>query len=179
MKAQISGQIFVYIFALIAASLVLLFGYKAVKALMDQGKEADLALLEKELRSDMAKARSYGTLMTREYSMGGYKRVCIVQTDKIRNSDSGQSMVRGDDNWPVLAKDSVESGTKKNFFLIPNGEKSFYFEDMAVSWQGRKALCIDTVKGRITMTFVGCGDATIIAKPGDSDGLCRVLEPGP
>ncbi len=155
-KAQISGQIFLYIFAMIVASAILIFGYKAVKVLTEKGNEADMLTFQNKLEGDILRSRGYGTeKVNLGYTLPlGFTELCFVDLDpSIQNVET---RITGK---PII-RDSVSDKIAKNIFLYPSGEKSFYVDNLAVK-NGYQ--CFTALKGRLKINkMIGCGDKTLI-----------------
>ncbi len=166
-KGQVSGQIFVYIFALIVASATLLMGYNYLQKLTDEGKKADIAMFQKNLASDIKSAQGYGTeLKSKRYSSipPQYKELCFAELEGITSSDAARI-----DKTTI--KNSVTSKARKNVFLWPqSGESFFYVENIAVQ---NKYACFKALKGVVKVNMTGCGDRTIISSiPSDTATVC-------
>ncbi|MBI2142280.1 hypothetical protein HYU15_02190 [Candidatus Woesearchaeota archaeon] len=98
-KGQISGQVFVFIFALIVASATLLMGYNYLQKLRSAGIQADMTIFQKDLTADIKSAKTYGT--------------------ELKNKKYNKATIR----------DSITSKARKNVFLWPQGKESFFYAD--------------------------------------------------
>jgi len=156
-KAQISGQIFLYIFAMIVASAILIFGYKAVKMLTEKGNEAEMLTFQNKLKEDITYSKGYGTEKVNLIYMlpSEFTALCFVDLDpSIQNVET-----RITDK--LIIRDSVRDKIAKNIFIYPSGEKSFYVDNLAVK-DGYQ--CFTALKGRLKIPkMIGCGDKTLIS----------------
>ena len=165
MKAQISGQIFVFIFALIVASSILLLGYNYLNKILAAGEEADLKIFQDSITSDVQRAKGYGTeFKNKQYTLPPpYKAICFADLERITAPQKAGIS-------EPLIKNSVTSGTRKNAFLSPDVTKSFYIDNLAVK---DNYLCFVPAGRIVKISMVGCGDRTIITNlPSDTVDMC-------
>jgi len=124
-KAQIVGQIFIYIIAVVISGLIIIYGYKAVLNFRETSEKTSMIKFQKELENKFDEmAVSYGDLEIADFEVNNVNEVCFVNTSFI-----GQS------NTPItnnIIKSSVESGVQKNVFLCPDCTTSFYVGQISV-----------------------------------------------
>jgi len=160
-KSQIPGQIFIYIIAIVLFSLVLIYGYNAVRGFKERGEQIAYIKFKTDLTSAVKRISSdYGTLKREEFFLGGeYKRVCFVQTYKpAKGTILNVIQSKGD----MVVHNSVGSDVDKNVFLFTNTlEESFNVGEINVSNNGYD--CFDVVNGKVKIQFLGKGDHTFIS----------------
>ena len=63
-KAQVAGQVLMYVLAIIVFAMTLLYGYKAIKSFTDQSTEISYLQLENDIKGDIEKVEgdSKGTV---------------------------------------------------------------------------------------------------------------------
>lgn len=166
-KGQISGQVFVFIFALIVASATLLMGYNYLQKLKGAGEKADMTIFQKDLAADIKSAQGYGTeLKNKKYNVPmQYRELCFAELEGITSSDAASID-------KATIRDSVASKARKNVFLWPQGENSFFYaENIAVQ---NKYACFKALKGVVRVNMTGCGDRTVISSiPSDTAAVCK------
>ncbi len=165
MKAQISGQIFIYIFAMLVVALLLIFGYKAVSSITKAGTCAEVMQFKNKIISDIAEAQGYGTeKKNKEYNLPAYyNKICFADLENPDLPSIGDKLIRNE----------VQSKTK-NAFMIPKtgncADEWFLIRDVGTS---PKYKCFISEKGRLKVNLIGCGDKTIITDPQTAtSGLC-------
>lgn len=166
-KGQISGQVFVFIFALIVASATLLMGYNYLQKLRSAGIQADMTIFQKDLTADIKSAKTYGTeLKNKKYAVPvQYRELCFAELDGITSSDAAMIINK------ATIRDSITSKARKNVFLWPQGKESFFYAD-GIAVYGKYA-CFKALKGVVRVNMTGCGDRTVIASiPSDTATLC-------
>lgn len=162
-KSQI-GQIFIYVLTLVIISFILIYGYNAIKNFKEKSEQISLVKFKNEL-SNIVEIISpdYGSVKIRNIEVpSGYDEVCFVEYYKgnfpLINTPSLF------DNHPIL-KDSVNSGVKKNVFLIREiTEKSFFIGDIKVISDDNKILCFKVANNIIKIKFEGRGDHALLSK---------------
>ena len=116
-RSQISGQIFIYVVAIILFSFILLYGYNAVKGFKERSEQISYIKFKTDLISTVKRVSpDYGTLKREEFFIGGeYSRVCFVQSYK---PDKEAILSRIADQGDMVVHDSVDSDVTKNVFLF-------------------------------------------------------------
>ncbi len=162
-KAQISGQMIVYIFGMFITALVIVYGYSAIKDFVKKSDDVALIQFEKELTNTIYTMSSdYGSVKIKTLSVpSGIEEVCFVDLDRDTVDVPGHPLVY--DSW--LAQDKV------NIFLIEGVAKEFIFAgdiDKDVSYvevEGGGHLCIGTPSGKLKVRIEGMGNKALISLP--------------
>ena len=147
-KAEISGEIFIYILAIVIFALTLLYGYKAIAFFNEKGEQISYAQMYNDLKQEVEKVEgdTYGTV--KKYIMdvpGGYQKACFVNS-------KGREPRGLSGNYPLI-QTSLEY-TSDNLFLYPPGDRSFDIGDIEVSGEN----CIDVVGTKVTLRLESLGD---------------------
>lgn len=150
-KKSQADQIFVWAIAAIMMTLLLLFGYRAIKGLSDRGEQVQYIEFQNQLKSTVEGTRDYGSERRVSFNAPvGFKKVCFVRTYPDLPS---QDVIPSD--YPII-KDQVQSRVKDaNVFLIKDiTEESFYIGDVDVDGD---ILCIEVVRGEVNIRIKGFG----------------------
>ncbi|MBI3033548.1 hypothetical protein HYY72_00115 [Candidatus Woesearchaeota archaeon] len=153
MKAQISGQVFIYIFSMIVASAVLIFGYVAITNLNKVNTELQMTRFTEKLREDFDSAKGFGTVRNEQ----SYKEipqqiqnVCFAYIEKIYEPRSSMA-ARLSQIEDIQIRNSIESdqtafsqnppdtSSIKNVFLIkmlPSNKREAATKDDRLREQG-------------------------------------------
>jgi len=151
-KAQVQSQIFIYVFAVIVVSLILIFGIKAIYSFQNDTEKVALVNFQSELKSIAADAAAqYGSIQKADILLPTeFKQVCFV--DGSTNADTISN---------PLIKNSVESDTSDNIYMIKeiNDVEEFRTQtNITISHESAdNPLCINNTKGRIVFTIKGMG----------------------
>ncbi len=165
-KSQLHAQIFIYIIAIILFSLILLYGYNAIKGFKQRSEQISYIKFKTDIVSTVKRiSPDYGTLKREEFFIGGeYTKVCFVQSYKRdENKPNILASISAKEDW--IVKDSIESDVDKNVFLFANSlEESFNIGEINVT---NGYLCIHIINGKAKIQFEGKGDHTRISSWGD------------
>jgi len=155
-KAEIYGQVFVYILMIVVFAAILIYGAHQIQRLMQQGDKIDKERFKLELKDALADNIEYGDTEVRQFKIpGAYEEVCFVGEDTFTNQNAIDNIEQ------PLIRDSVQSGSKNNLFLYPDGSDSF---DIGPLKLDVPTLCIPINNQRINVRLEGIGDATKVAQ---------------
>ena len=162
-KSQIASQIFIYIIAIFVFSVILLYGYKAIKEFRDRSEQIAFIKFRTDLISTVKRVSpDFGTIEKKEFFIGGeYDKVCFVQTYKPNKNDILNKIGNVGD---MVVWDSVNSDVNKNVFLFATKLQES-FDVGKINPTGRY-LCIDTINGKVKIQFEGKGDHAYISRWG-------------
>ena len=159
-KAQIGGQIFIYILGLIIFSSLLIYGYKAVKDFRDRGDEVLLLKLYKDMDSSIQKTASdYGTVLKKELVIpSGYDEVCFVEKGKYSSTADFCN-----DKHPIIC-DYWKDNAPENMFLMEGGlsKNEFAIGDIVIE-NDESAFCMDVTNGEVLLKIEGKGNYAVIS----------------
>jgi hypothetical protein len=164
-KSQLNAQIFIYIIAIILFSLILLYGYNAIRGFKERSEQISYIRFKTDLSSAVKRiSPDYGTLKREEFFIGGeYTKVCFVQSYKREeNKPNILATIAKKEDW--IVEDSIKSGVDKNVFLFTDTlQESFDVGEIDVT---DGYLCINLIKGKAKIQFKGKGDHTYISSWG-------------
>ena len=142
---------FIYILAIIIFSLVLLFGYKAIKDLISKSETVDYIHFRTKLISTVKRV-DYGDVIEEDFTIPkGYNEVCFIDLEESGSTPN------------IIIDDSWNDNVKVNVFLVaPGGDvDSFYVENLRGADKDNPTTifydCISIAQGRIKARFEGMG----------------------
>lgn len=161
-KAQMAGQIFMYILAIIVFSMTLLYGYKAINYFNERSSEISYLQLESDIKNEVEKVQgdTKGTIKKKVLTIpGSYDHVCFVEsypTFPPASSPPGvvatqYTLINNHINAPI-------SATDKNMFLAPPGDMSFYIGDIKVEEEAAQEECVEVINGKVTLKLESMGN---------------------
>ncbi len=142
-KAQIYGQVFIYVLTLILISFILAYGYKSIQNLKSRAEQLSCLKFEKDLQNSIESILSdFGTVKRKGMQLcSSYGQICFVESIRPFNRRVPTSNVLPVD--PIIM-DSIQSNTGKNAFLLAGTAKeSFYAGNISMDFD---VLCIDSSK---------------------------------
>jgi len=163
-KAQIIGQVFVFIIAAILFTLVLLYGYKAIGTFGEQRKEIALIEFQDDLRAAISKvAVDYGSV--KKFTMNvpsDFEEICFIDLDKIRGT-GGQGGIGVKaflaNSHPLIANE-INGGTSQNVFLDPFPDQPLRIPRISVGGpnEDQGFLCLPNTRVGILLKLSGLGN---------------------
>ncbi len=167
-KAQIFGEVFIYILAILITSAILIFGYQAIfgkKGIKQQAETVEFVKFKTDMTNIIQSMGTEipGTIRTREMSVpSGAKAVCFVDGDLIKPpGNPTQDMQR---NYPLIA-DSVDNSVPSNVFVVPDGSVNLEVKPELEITDNSGFLCIDVIDSRIKAKFEALGNKVKITQP--------------
>ncbi|MBI5880558.1 hypothetical protein HZB90_00335 [archaeon] len=170
-KAQVAGQVFIYILAIVVVGLIIAYGYSAIKGFTQKGEQVEYITLKTGLENSFKGIISnYGSVKRLDdlNIPGKYSMVCFV--DKDSASRAAEFAICTPQPPPLdkyhnpIACSGWKTG-RSNVFLIPDGSDSFdvgkiLFEDN----EGRPFLCLDVVNNKIKLQLESRGNAVKVSE---------------
>lgn len=165
------GQVFIYIIALVLASLILLYGYKAIfgqEGFIQRAEQIALARFQTEIESQVKETASdYGRVKKLELNVPTrHTKVCIVDSANY-NSNSclcRQSPCEGnpannpEDYNPIIC--NAWQGTEQNIFLVPMAD----IEMITVATEVEHGyVCVPVTGGKVILKAEGLGNRARIS----------------
>lgn len=155
-KGQVQSQVFVFIIGLIIVSMVLLLGYKMINFFGKNAKEVNYEQFKSDLIGEISKiSDEYGSLHKVDIIVPvDFTDVCFI--------NSNITTVNPDDISDPLIRDSVESKTESNVFLMdPKLKETLFINNMETE---EPLLCFEN-DGKIKITIEGMGDHALLKTP--------------
>ena len=146
-KAQLAGQIFIYIIAVVVVGLIILYGYSAIKSFSKRGEEVEYLTLKTSLESAVKGISSdFGSIKRPDIAIPGkYKQVCFGEKVSGAVINATQWCMKE----PIAC--AVWRTNRSNVFLIPDGTDNFDVGEIATLPQGEHVICFDVVNNKINL----------------------------
>jgi len=188
-KGIIVGQLFIYVLALIVFSLIMLFGFNAIRNLMEKGEQTQFVKFKTDLENEIRSISSqYGDvrIFNARNQMrvpGTYKKVCFIDIDtnptnsKLCNAQLQEYNPIICDSWKTTMQQKQQhiQGPFQNVFLIPQASSPIMIEDkikIDIDKENTPGygipdtigeLCLNVVQGRIDFRLEGRGNFVLIS----------------
>jgi len=158
-RAQVIGQVFIFILAGLIFVLILGYGYKAIMHLLERGEEVQLLDFRNELESVINTIkRDYGSVQRVDLRVPAKtETVCMVSSDQEDITDVQLEQLRQD--YPLIAG-AWMTGTE-NVFLIPRQPTPIRVNDLKV--EGGYA-CLAAINGRVSLRAEGMGNKAAVSE---------------
>jgi hypothetical protein len=167
-NSQIQTQVFVYILSIIVVSLILLYGYNAIKGFKERNEQIAMIELENRLKSEISSVSAdYANIARGEFTLPAeYKAICFVDNYKLtfkqKVSCTGQTP---DSATQAIINDAVKDETA-NIFLVPDGSKNFKIGNIAVDDADSPGgcICIPKKGAQVLARMEGLGNGVKISE---------------
>ncbi|MBN1386379.1 hypothetical protein JW968_05400 [Candidatus Woesearchaeota archaeon] len=166
-KGQIEGQIFIYLVAIVLVSMILIYGYKAVRGLNKDIGEVSIIKFQTNLQNVMDRvAMDYGSIKVYNENdpmnvPAGYRLVCFADTS---DNAKRQLAASAASSFPLI-QDSLGTGAygaSENVFLVDDDMKqSVHIDKMGVQ---DYFFCTAIVQGKIYLRIEGFGDGAVVSR---------------
>ena len=163
-KAQITGQVFIYILALVIFSAVMLYGYNAIKMFGQQSEELLITQLTNDIKTSVEKIESqYGSVEKLQIEIPDrFDKVCFIDT-RDRCGYQPQSCLAGKfevEKYPMIC-DAWKDCTGENMFLVEDKSvKGYNIGQLAVKPQqnGERFFCSNVIFPKTVFRLKGTGE---------------------
>ncbi|HII71472.1 TPA: hypothetical protein HA265_01830 [Candidatus Woesearchaeota archaeon] len=179
-KAQVAGQIFIYIIAIVVVGLIIAYGYSAIKSFSQKGEEVEYINLRTSIENSVkAIASDYGSIKRPDFDIPGkYEMVCFVEkglsaatidSAAICDRNAAATLMPGEADkffQPIVC--SAWKTGRDDVFLIPDGSESFNLDTTIVISETEPSashhfLCLDVVNNKIKLQLKALGDRVEIS----------------
>ena len=173
-SAQVSQNLFIYIFAILIIGLIFFFGYKKLISIKDTSNEVDIIKFKRSMQEVIASVGSGNVFIEDMEIPADFYKICFIDLEKPAEKEFK-------DIYPLIY-DSWSSNIKKNVFLLRNNNlQSFYFDNIKIAEQdgitcfGKAStyLCCDSVNDKVKLRFSGRSAVTYIGDPTNGIQLIR------
>lgn len=179
-KSQIAGQVFVYILSLIIISLVLLYGYKAIKDFWVKQEEVRLINFKNSLEKVLVRPMRHGDVKPFDIPLPGkYEKLCFVDTyNTLSEIDKGTKClcISGCADADALICDAWKTTNISNAYLYPMSNIPINLGPITVDGNGDgkedmpatcgdincSYLCITSERGNVQILMHGMGNHVFI-----------------
>lgn len=160
-NAQIIGQIFIYILALVVFTVILLYGYSAIKSFIEKGERVAFIQFKTKLETEIASiASQYGDVVVFDAKHplkipSKYTEVCFIDLENCPKQNSDFCAKH------QIACASCSQRVQENVFLTPPAPSPIYAGP--IKFDNVSFLCVNVTEGRLDMRMQGAGTHTIIS----------------
>ncbi|MBW2986520.1 hypothetical protein KY333_04075 [Candidatus Woesearchaeota archaeon] len=153
-KAQMVGQIFVFVVAAIIFILILTYGYRAISSFLDRSEQVALIDFKSDLESSTEVIkRDYGSVRKLNLRVPDkYQELCIVD---VNNCDGLEA------SRPLLYSACLAGS--ENVFLVPKQEMPIFLKDITIK-DSRGFVCVPIAGGNTVLRLEGLGKSTQISE---------------
>jgi hypothetical protein len=167
-RGQIFSKSIIFLITLMVVAIILLLGYQSIAEVNKKKEDAGFLLFQKNLKDDInSLSGDFGSSRTKDYYLpSGSREICLVDLENVYPEDIL--------NHPLI-KDSVQSGVKKNIFLL--GEKSFdalYVEDLLLIYPHYSCF---TAERKAELVLESFGNDVVIQTPPNQE-YCQNAQNG-
>ena len=153
-KAQITGQIFIYIMVIVVVGLIFLLGYKYIGTILGAKCDTEEAAFFANMQKFADNYDGYNEVATEEVKTPcSYSKVCFVDIQAIKDKATINQA-------PLPIRLSVEEGVEQNIFLLDDDkQKSGYSEKIKVK---NSFICINRTGAYFNIRFRGTSEQTFV-----------------
>ena len=164
MRAQIAGQVFLYIITLVVVAVILVFGYRSIRDFRDRTVEVGALQFRQQLESSIKTVSGqYGTLKVKEFSLTSeYQELCFVNNYAFDTTADLNAQFAG---YPLIL-DSLSNyqPTSNTFLILKDGSVAESYTLGSVSLAAGNFQCFPFVRGTVTLRLEGKGDHVVISE---------------
>ena len=159
-KAQIAGQIFIYIIAVVVVGFIIVYGYSAIKGFSDKESQVEFITLKTNVENSFKSIISdYGSIKRPDLDVPGrFRMLCFVDKTKAAASATTDLCREGGADGlyePVVC--ATWSLGRDNVFLVPDGSVSWDVGDIILN-DGDAFLCLPVVNNKVKLQLKSLGD---------------------
>jgi len=160
-KAQIAGEVFIYIMSAIVIGVIILVGYWGISTVSERQCSAEQINFKTKIESSMERYNTYGSMNKDTFTAPcGYETVCFADASSIGTTLDATTCKN------KIVKSSVEGDVKQNIFLMSSKKVTVpmgYSEKVALE-DPKSCICITAKNNNFYLTFNGRGSSTVISE---------------
>ncbi|MBD3304658.1 hypothetical protein GF343_05970 [Candidatus Woesearchaeota archaeon] len=152
-RAQMIGQIFVFVVAAIIFILILTYGYKAISNFLARSEQVALIDFKSDLESAVEVIkRDYDSVRKVELRLPKrFNELCVVDVDKCGALKASRPLMY-----------SLCLAGSENVFLVPKQETPIFLPDISVPDPG--FVCVPVAGGKAVLRLEGLGKSTLVSE---------------
>ncbi|MBI2140108.1 hypothetical protein HYU14_04230 [Candidatus Woesearchaeota archaeon] len=170
-RAELEGQIFIYVLAIIIFAFILLYGYRSLAGIREKTEQVSFIKFKTDFISSVKRvAPDFGTEKREEFFIGGdYQEICFVRS--INNGDNYgitfQEMSSIKSKSMLIAdvvennKDSAVPSERESFFLLTTTLEESFAAGYIDTPGGFS--CLPIINGRVKIKLEGKGNHAYIS----------------
>ena len=158
-KSQLYGQIFIYALTLILISVILIYGYTAIRNFKQKTDDIVAVKFQRDFVSAIESiTNDYGSVSKKEFQLSAeISKVCFVESFEAFDKNKPLSS----QNLDSIIRNSI-SDTNKNVFLTEKSLKSSFFAGkISVD---KDVLCINPRNNNLALRLEGKGDHVVLSE---------------
>ena len=165
-KAQVPGQIFIYIIAIVVVGFIVVYGYSSIKTFTAKGEQVEYISFKTAVENSIKSlASDYGSVKRPDIGVPSkYTHVCFVDKSNYATGKSNPGSPcnqNPEETHSPVACSGWENG-RNNVFLLPDGSDSFDVGNIAFG-PSTYSVCLKVVNGKIPLQLEGLGDKVMIS----------------
>lgn len=154
-------QIFIFILAIVIASMIFIYGYRAIVDFTTRSGEVALVNFQNEIQSNIKTiASDFGSVKKLQLSLpSDFQKVCFIDFEK----PPGRGLCTpGQPDYNPLACDVWEESKTQNVFLVPQADITIKVAQLEIESPGY--LCTDVLNGKIVLRLEGKGQKAVVSE---------------
>jgi len=153
-KAQMVGQIFIFVVAAIIFILILTYGYRAISSFLHRSEQVALIDFKSDLESSVEVIkRDYGSVRKLELRVPDkFQELCIVDVNNCEGLQNSR---------PLLYSACLAGS--ENVFLVPKQETPIFIEGVTIK-DSRGFVCVPVAGGNVVLRLEGLGKSTQVSE---------------
>ncbi len=157
-NAQVIGEVFIYILAIVLFSLIMVYGYNSIRNLGEKADTVVILQLGKQLSSAVKKTTSdYGTVIKEEVSIPNkYDKICFIDLSYTGQESTNICTLGNQDYNPVICN-SWKDRISKNMFLISKDTNVISIDIGNIRIPKEHYFCQNVIFGKIALKLEGKG----------------------
>jgi hypothetical protein len=161
-RAQVIGQIFIFIIAGIVFILILLYGYKSIMSFLERGEDVQMIDLKNEIESAITVIkRDYGSVQKVVLKVPTKsEEVCFVTTNSADARAGWEESLKVEQ--PMFY--TAWAAGNENIFLVPRQPTKIFVTDIVIDPEGKGYACIPVAAGRVELRIEGTGNRALISE---------------
>ncbi len=158
-RAQ-TQQVFIYLMAILIVGAVLLFGYKSINKIMNQGCSVDQATFKTQLKLMIEQSNNYGDLARKTIKAPcEYNQLCFINTTI---NSAGLTLLK--EKYPSINTEYTV-GTGNNVFLVSSSKTMTLYGLDIIQVSGTPAnsgvLCLNSTGNLFYIKLEGIGKGKV------------------
>jgi hypothetical protein len=175
-KAEIAGEIFIYVIAVVVVGFILIYGYSAIKDFSKRGEEVEYISLKTDFENAFKSITSdYGSVKRPSVSIPGkYEFICFVKRGLSEGDiDLTPLCTGGVAGYPAGLRSPIACSAWKNgrsnVFFLPDGSDNFDVGEIQLSSGTDRSsdlpfLCLEVVNNKINLQLKGLGSKVEVSE---------------
>lgn len=181
-KSQLSGQVFIYILALVIIGGIIAYGYYAIASLKNRADQLAFIEFKNSIESTIKTSSTYGNVKIQEFLLpGSVNEVCFINLDFKPDSPLLSICNPSSLEYRPIICNSWLSNSPSNVFLMPtqysilaskisvdgnrNWEEDNIDRQYSACNDNCNFICFKSFAGRIKIRLDGKGTRTFIREP--------------